>query len=72
MVNYTHISPEGKITERVIEALDAARMIGDRVLIGFDVVQRYINTYDGSHEPVTYFQSDATGAVWAIYTEGAR
>lgn len=68
MVNYAHISPEGKITERVIEDHDAARMIGDRVLIGFNVVQRYIDTPSGSHEPVTYFQSDATGAVWAIYS----
>ena len=66
MINYTHISPEGKITERVIESHDAARMIGDRVLIGFNVVQRYIDTSDG-REPITYFQSDATGAVWAIY-----
>lgn len=72
MINYTHISPEGKITERVIEEHDAARMIGDRVLIGFNVAQRYIDTPGGSHEPVTYFQSDVTGAVWAVYTEGAR
>lgn len=72
MVNYTHISPEGKITEKVIKHHAAARMIGDRVLIGFNVVQRYIDTPNGSHEPITYFQSDVTGAVWAIYTEGAR
>lgn len=67
MINCTHISPEGEITERVIESRDAALMIGDRVLIGFNVVQRYIDTPDGSHEPITYFQSDVTGAVWAIY-----
>ena len=72
MTNYTHISPEGEITERAVEARDAARMIGDRVLIGFNVVQRYIDTPKGSHEPITYFQSDVTGAVWAICTEGAR
>lgn len=67
MVNYTHISLYGEITEKVIEARDAARMIGDRVLIGFNVVQRYIDTSDG-REPITYFQSDVTGAVWAIYS----
>jgi uncharacterized caspase-like protein len=72
MVNYTHISPEGKITESVVTSSEASRMIGDRVLIGFNVVQRFFYTPDSEATSVTYFQSDATGAVWAIYTEGAR
>jgi uncharacterized caspase-like protein len=42
------------------------------VLIGFNVVQRYVDTPSGSHEPIIYFQSDVTGAAWAVYTEGAR
>lgn len=67
MVQYEYFGPGGKRRSVTYSDHDAALQIGERVLTGFDVVQRWFITPDGSGLFVTYCQWESTGRVWALY-----
>lgn len=66
-MQYVHVDPDGNVTEREITQEAAILQIGERVMIGFPLVQRYVEGLDGSTTSVNYFQSDVTGRIWALY-----
>ncbi len=67
MINYQFLGTHGDRRSAVLTDDVAYRRIGERVMCGFDVVTRFVNTPDNSTVLVTYFASDFTGHVWAIY-----
>jgi hypothetical protein len=69
MISYEYFGPWGQRRSEVIDYDRAARMIGNRVLIGFPFFQRHIETPSGETLLVAYFRSDITGKVWALYFE---
>lgn len=66
-VNYVYFDPSGAKREESMPYSRASRSIGDRVLVGFPLINRYVECPDGSHVAVAYFQSDTAGNVWALY-----
>lgn len=67
-IQYVYFSPDGSRREQVLSYERARKMIGDRVLTGFEMVARYVDCQDGSDAmTIVYFQSDVTGRVWALY-----
>lgn len=71
MYHYEHFSPQGERKSGLITEEEASAMIGRRVLTSFPVVQRFVRDPEGDHFFLTYFQSDVTGSVWAVYYEAA-
>lgn len=65
MASYQYLGDKRRSAE--LSDSEAARMIGERILFGFDVVQRWVRGRGGQHVQVTYFQSSITGKVWAVY-----
>lgn len=66
-ITYEYFGPDGERDTRRMTQERAAQTIGERVLVGFDVVTRYLEDRTGGHYRITYFQSDITGKVWSIY-----
>lgn len=65
MMQYEHLGDKRRSV--TLSELEAAQMIGGRILCGFDVVQRWVRSRSGQRVQVTYFQSEITGKVWAVY-----
>lgn len=72
-VEYTYLSPD-RTNDRSAELTDeqAARLLGERALAGWDVISRYTTGRDDKGYCITYVRSNG-GHVWAIYLpEGWR
>lgn len=72
MIRYVYFSPEGKYRSRILSDAEAARSVGERVLLGCEMHQRRVATpLPGKFPdtPLVYFQSDVSGKVWAFYYE---
>jgi len=70
MVQYEYFPSDPELGKRRSAELTdtaAARSVGERVLIGFNVVQRHVVGPSGACTQITYFQSDISGNVWALY-----
>lgn len=70
MIEYTYFPPDPTLDERrsvLMDEAEAHRMIGDRALMGFDLVQRFFRDPDDRWTHLVYFQSEVTGHVWALY-----
>lgn len=68
MFEYVYFAPDAdsaRVSELTRER--AARMIGDRILMGFGLVQQGFTDRDGEWVFLSYFQSEITGHVWAVY-----
>lgn len=65
-MQYEYFGPQGERRSREFTDQEAAESVGDRVICGFDVVQRDINAR-GQQLQIIYFQSEVTGKVWALY-----
>ena len=68
MIEYVYFAPDANSahTSKITDER-ARQMIGDRVLMGFDLVQRGFTDRDGKWLSLSYFQSEITGHVWAVY-----
>lgn len=62
-----YFGPRGQRSSRVLAQRAGALEIGERVMLGFDMIHRRVETPDGETLSVTYFQSDIKGDVWALY-----
>ena len=66
-VKYEYFGPHGERRSVEMDDREGAQSIGERVAVGFPCVHRRAESPDGSPVTVVYFQSDVTGAVWAVY-----
>jgi hypothetical protein len=66
-VTYEYFGPHGERRTVELDESQAAKQIGDRVMVGFTCIQRHTESPDGSLVMVVYFQSEVTGSVWALY-----
>ena len=68
MFEYVYFAPDTDSARTSKIAAERARqMVGGRVLIGFDLVQRGFTDRDGEWVFLSYFRSPITGKVWAVY-----
>lgn len=68
MFEYVYFAPDADSARTSKIADERARqMVGGRVLIGFDLVQRGFADRDGEWVFLSYFRSPITGKVWAVY-----
>ena len=71
MTHYEYFGPQGQRRTKILAAPVAARSIGERAMMGFPLVQRHVRTpTDTPDVSLVYFQSEATGVVWAVYYDG--
>lgn len=66
-VTYEYFSPDGGRRSDSLTDQEGAQRIGQRVMVGFPCVHRYVDAPDGSLVTMIYFQSEVTGSVWALY-----
>lgn len=66
-MQYEYFGRNGDNASRTISEDQAIRSIGLRVLVGFPVTSRTVEAPDGRYVGVTYFQSEVSGNVWALY-----
>ena len=67
MVNYAYFGPNGERASRKMADSYAAQIIGSRVMIGFDAVQRSWFDDDGRRVWTVYLVSSVDRKVWAVY-----
>ncbi len=66
-MQYEYFGPQGQRRSEMLADPLAEKRIGERVVIGFDVVHRHLEDVKGEPFTLVYFQSDITGKVWAVY-----
>lgn len=68
-MQYVYFAPGSVTATRTVELSEpeAERVIGNRVLLGFHVVQQCFQTPSGEYAAMIYFQSEVTGSIWAVY-----
>lgn len=69
-VQYIHLPKDGSRAVYEMAYGRAARRIGERVSMGFEVVTRSYRDRKDRLQTVVYFQSAVAGNVWAIYDFG--
>jgi hypothetical protein len=66
-IHYEYFGPGGQRATRTLTPNTAALRVGERVLLGFEVVCRFLTDRNGDRYQITYFQSAISGRVWALY-----
>jgi hypothetical protein len=64
--HYEYFGPQGARRSTTLDSDTVSKIVGDRVLMGWEVTTRWFADPDGEYFWLTYFQSDITGNVWCL------